>query len=115
MEFSTAIRLIENGISKSPEPQRWADLGAGNGLFTRALATQLPFQSSIVAVDQNASSLKSLLWDNKSVSLTMQVGNFTSISWGEDFDGILIANALHYVEDQLTFLMNLRRRLSPAG
>jgi ubiquinone/menaquinone biosynthesis C-methylase UbiE len=115
MKISTAIRLIKNGISESPEAQRWADLGAGDGFFTRALATTLPAQSSIVAVDQKASSLKAVPWNNKVVSLTTQVGNFTLMNWGQDFSGILMANALHYVQDQAAFLTELKSKLSREG
>ncbi len=115
MELSTAIHLIERGILNSNESQRWADLGAGNGLFTRALGSLLPINSSIVAVDQNAAALKSIQWDIRNVSLTTQVDNFASITWGEDFDGILMANALHYVKDQIQFLTKAKTKLSPVG
>lgn len=115
MELSTAIRLIEDGISKSGAPQRWADLGAGDGLFTRALASVLPANSSVLAIDQNAGSLKSIEWSSKSVSLKTHQGDFTQMNWGEAFDGILMANALHYVQNQVNFLRELKAKLTPSG
>ena len=115
MEFSTAVHLIEKGIYKSDTPQRWADLGAGDGLFTRALGSVLPENSSILAVDQNVSSLKFIRWNLKSVSLQTQVDNFISMNWAENLDGILMANALHYVSDQVAFSLRLKTKLSPLG
>lgn len=115
MELSTAIHLIERGILKSNEPQRWADLGAGDGLFTRGLGSVLPGNSSVLSIDQNVNSLKSIKWNFKSVSLQTLSGNFVSMNWGENFDGILMANALHYVNAQVDFLSKLRTRLSPTG
>jgi hypothetical protein len=47
--------------------------------------------------------------------LRTHVGNFTSLDWGENFDGILMANAVHYVKDQADFLARIRAQLSPSG
>src|SRR6185369_12956160 len=115
MELSTAIQLIEKGILKSDVPQHWADLGAGDGLFTRALGSVLPEKSTILAVDQNANSLKSIVWNSKTVSVRTQVVDFTSMDWGKNFDGVLVANALHFVSDQEEFLSKLKTKISPAG
>lgn len=57
MELSVAIKLIEKGVSRSGAPQMWADLGAGNGLFTNALSLLLPEASTIHAVELNAEAL----------------------------------------------------------
>ena len=63
MELSTAIALIRKGIrNESIEPQVWADLGAGSGLFSRALATLLPPASKIYAVDRDQASLNEIDW-----------------------------------------------------
>jgi ubiquinone/menaquinone biosynthesis C-methylase UbiE len=115
MEASTAIRLISKGISKSTEPQQWCDLGAGNGLFTRALSSLLPINSSILAVDKNETSLKSIQFNTIDVSLSIRADNFTSIELGENYDGILMANALHYVSDQHNFLKELKTKLKLSG
>ncbi len=52
MELSTAINLIDTTHLTTQTAQRWADLGAGSGLFTRALASYLQPGSSILAVDE---------------------------------------------------------------
>ena len=59
MELSNAIKLIEAGVNKAQQGT-WADLGAGAGLFTRALATLLPKGSTIYAVDANKSALEKI-------------------------------------------------------
>ena len=115
MELTTGIHLIERGILKSPEPQQWADLGAGDGFFTRALAAVVPKGSSIVAVDKNSSSFKSILGTPSHVEVEVRQSDFTSLTWGENFDGILMANALHYVTDQRIFLTKLKAKLSHSG
>lgn len=115
MELSTAIRLIEGGVLKSNQPQRWVEFGAGDGMFTRALASVLSSGSSITAIDQNAASLRSIHWGFDKVILKTKVGDFTSMTWQEHFDGVLMANALHYVRDQLAFLTNVKAILSTTG
>ena len=59
MELSTAVKLIKPGIT-STHPSAWADLGAGTGLFTRALGTLLPSGSTIYTVDSNKSALEKI-------------------------------------------------------
>jgi ubiquinone/menaquinone biosynthesis C-methylase UbiE len=115
MELSTAISLIENAIVKSSEPQRWADLGAGDGFFTRALASLIPNGSTVVAVDKNSSSLKSIQDSFRQVKIAAYHGDFTSLTWGENFSGVLMANALHYVRAQTDFLTKLKVKLSDSG
>src|SRR5687768_12024327 len=103
MELTSAVRLIERGVANHNQPQRWVDLGAGDGLFTQALGTLLPAKSLILAIDQNESA-QSIALTTKSVTLQTQVGNFMSLDWGKDWNGILMANALHYVSDASRFL-----------
>ena len=53
MELENAIQLITKGVESNGQPQVWADLGAGSGLFSRALSSILPDKSIIHAVDKN--------------------------------------------------------------
>ena len=115
MELATGIRLIHRGVLTTPVPQQWADLGAGSGFFTRALASILPKGSSVVAVDSDLSSLRSTPWESSDIQLQVLLGDFTKLAWGENFDGILMANALHYVAMQSDFLRKLKERLSLTG
>lgn len=115
MELKTAIGLIKKAVIVSDSSQMWADLGAGNGLFTQALANLLPSKSSILAVDKNESALRSITSNNSEVTIQWKTGDFTTIDIGENFDGILLANALHYVQHAPAFLTKLKSALAPSG
>ncbi|GHN01289.1 hypothetical protein WSM22_27780 [Cytophagales bacterium WSM2-2] len=115
MELSVAIDLLQGCIPSSERPQHWTDLGAGEGLFTRALGSLVRPGSHVVAVDQSTSALKSIAWDLRNVTLDRLAGNFSSLDFGKDFDGILMANSLHYVPNQLEFIRELASRLTPVG
>jgi 2-polyprenyl-3-methyl-5-hydroxy-6-metoxy-1,4-benzoquinol methylase len=116
MELHIAIGLIENGVEQSSSPQVWADLGAGNGLFTRALSTLLSNGSVIHAIDKDGKALKSIDLHNKDVKLNTLELDFTSKTIPlESLDGIIMANALHYVADGMTFVSMLKNMLKPSG
>src|SRR2546428_3107720 len=57
MDSDDAVALLKAAVPR--EPGVWADLGAGTGTFTRALASLLP-GGRVYAVDQNARSLSKL-------------------------------------------------------
>ena len=105
MELSTAVRLIEKGIPKTPRPQKWLDLGAGRGLFTNALAGLLGAGSMVCAVDKDQGSLDSIKVSSTAANIIKLKKDFVNatLDW-EKWDGILMANALHFVPDQLSFL-----------
>jgi trans-aconitate methyltransferase len=115
LELSTAIQLVKHGVDQNSAPQHWVDLGAGNGLFTEALASLLPPGSSIKAIDKNDHALQSTEWKSAEVNIQMTKLDFTKDDWGNGFNGILIANALHYVRDQLSFLKVLKTKLTLSG
>jgi ubiquinone/menaquinone biosynthesis C-methylase UbiE len=98
MEIKEAVKLIEKGVSKETI-QSWADLGAGSGLFTKALSTLLPEGSSIVAIDK-----KVLKIDGPGI--TTRTSNFLDLDF-ENADGVVMANSLHYVKDHEDFLQKL--------
>lgn len=112
MELHEAIALISTPEIISNKPLVCADLGCGSGLFTHALATMLHGGSTIYAVDKTV-SLKS----------TISPGNVTITAVEADFekeelpfnnlDGIIMANALHYVKDKSTFIDRLKKLMTP--
>jgi ubiquinone/menaquinone biosynthesis C-methylase UbiE len=114
MTQSEAKRLIEEAGFKKDEPVKWVDLGCGSGLFSHALAELLPKDSEILMVDKvNQAPIKS------------QMGGvhfkFLQIDFNEqplpdsDFDGILMANSLHYVKNKKPFIQKLKNHLSENG
>jgi len=89
---------------------RWADLGAGEGAFTRALADLLGPEASIVAVDRDASALRGL-----GGNIETRVADFTRPLDLHDLDGVLMANSLHFVRDKQPVLESVRRMIKPGG
>ena len=94
-----AVELIRPAVTKSGGT--WADLGAGGGTFTRALATLLGPNGTVYAVDRDASSLRDLAQSGKrprsSATISTIVGDFTKPLELSGLDGAVIANSLHYV------------------
>lgn len=112
MQQAEATALIQQGI-KSNLPQHWADLGCGSGTFTVALATLLPPESHITAIDKTNQHLPAL-------------GNCIKIDFSKtDFvnepiiisplDGILMANSLHFVANKTKLINQLEHtfKLNP--
>lgn len=116
MELATAIRLIEKGVVKTPTPQKWVDLGAGKGLFTIALASLLGTGSVVYAVDKDHGALDAIKIKSIPASITKLQKNFVveNLDW-EKWDGVLMANALHFVSDPLSLLQKIKLNLQPNG
>jgi trans-aconitate methyltransferase len=115
MQLETAIRLIKGGIPQNKTQQVWADLGAGSGLFTRALSSLLAQGSTVHAVDKDAKVMTSLSVDPH-VTLRKLKANFIDDELAiEPLDGMLMANALHFVPDKNLFLKRIIKKLRPRG
>jgi trans-aconitate methyltransferase len=105
MRLRDAIDMIADSGVETPGPSTWADLGCGSGTFTVALAVLLAPHSTIHAMDSDRSALRKIPSNHNGVRITTHVGDFTAPSWPfADLDGILMANSLHYVEDQAAFI-----------
>ena len=116
MELAVAIRLIERGVKQTQAPQVWADLGSGKGLFTQALSSLLPDKSKIYAVDKDRVDLPAIESEVKQITIEKIRKDFVYDELGiELLDGIVIANALHFVEKRDTFASTIRRMLKPSG
>ena len=98
MEQREAIALIRAAVTT--EGGVWADLGAGAGVFTRALASLLGPGGTVYAVDRDADSLRNLSHSKPAAgraSIRTLVGDFTEPLELPTLDGVLLANALHFV------------------
>jgi len=120
MNARDAVELLAGAV-----PARggaWADLGAGDGLFTRALATRLGPSGVVYAVDRDVRALAVLRRhaERGALAVTTITGDFTAdvvlpdVRQGE-LDGLLFANALHYVRDPAVVLARWMRWLRPVG
>lgn len=103
----------------------WADLGAGTGTFTRALAALLRPGSRVLALDRDPRALRELrraveARPAEGVEVVPVEGDLRRIGEvealeGVALDGILLANSLHFVEEAERVLAALGRRLRPGG
>jgi len=78
----------------------WADLGAGSGTFTRALASLVGVDGTVYAVDRNASALRQLAHETEGSArarIRTIVADFTTSLELPPLDGVVLANSLHYV------------------
>ena len=100
----------------------WADIGAGDGTFTRALVQLLAPRSRVYAVDSDAGVLRGLeRWATRAtVNVIPVVADFTRPldlpGLAEQLlDGMLMANALHFVRNPAEVLAQLVERVRPGG
>jgi len=114
MRLENAITLINSSAINSTHPQQWADLGCGSGLFTHALATLLPKNSVIHAIDKNIRSFESFAVEGITVQ-KKQLDFVTADIDLKDLDGILMANSLHYVKHKSSFINKLSAALKATG
>src|SRR5437879_10759803 len=89
---------------------RCADLRAGEGAFTLALADLLGPQAHIVAIDRDAGALRAL--DER---FETRVADFTRPLDLHDLDGVVMANSLHFVRAKRPVLDAVRKMLRPGG
>jgi SAM-dependent methyltransferase len=99
----------------------WADIGAGTGAFTHALADLLGRDGRIIAVDRDARVLR----DNAAVmaakfpgvTLDTVAADFTRPLDLPELDGIVAANSLHFVprEGQVAVVRSLASHVRYGG
>ena len=117
MNHNDLVELIRGGVAGYGA--RWADLGAGEGAFTLALAELLGPGAHITAVDRDARGLRNIPSEMRKrfpgVSLEVKAADFTKPIDLKDLDGILMANSLHFVRNKAPVLESVRRMLRPGG
>jgi ubiquinone/menaquinone biosynthesis C-methylase UbiE len=117
MEQSEMVALIHAGV---PEPGgTWADLGAGTGNFTWALAELIGPLGTIYAVDRDGKAIRHI-----HQRLVQAAPGSTIIPVQADIthrldlpalDGVIMANALHFIRDQPGALATAAGYLRPGG
>ena len=117
MKHSDLVGLLVGGVGRSPAI--WADLGAGEGAFTFALAELLGPGARIVAVDKDARALigigDEMAGRFPSVTVETRAADFTKPLGLSGLDGVLMANSLHFVRDKAPVLASVRAMLAPGG
>lgn len=114
MDHADHVRLLRDGVTGGGT---WADLGAGTGAFTLALAELVGPGGEVIAVDRDRGALREL-------EHALRPGGATVRALGADFtrpidlpllDGIVMANSLHFVKDKAPVLALVHRMLKPSG
>lgn len=120
MNTTDAIALLRDAVPL--RPGSWADVGAGNGTFTRALAQLLGPASRLYAVDRDAGAIASLTrWAAREApNVIVMHADFTDSLLFPDLappglDGMLLANVLHFARHPGAVLARLVRHLRPGG
>ena len=116
MTTAEAVALIDAAIRR--EGATWADIGAGDGTFTRALVELLGHDARIYAVDRDVRALASLgRWAGRAgVDVIPVEADFTRpVTLPQLLDGLLVANALHFVRDADVALARLAPLVRPGG
>jgi SAM-dependent methyltransferase len=120
MTTREAVELLEGAIPL--EPGAWADLGAGDGTFTRALVERLAPGSRIYAVDREPRAVAALeRWAARHAPHVNVLVADLALPFelpgvqGGTLDGILLANTLHFIADANAVLARLAARVRTGG
>ena len=114
MVHADHVRLLREGVTRGGT---WADLGAGTGAFTLALAELVGPSGEVIAVDRDRGALHEL-------ERALRPGGATVRTLGADFtkpiavnslDGVVMANSLHFVRDKSPVLALVHTMLKPSG
>ena len=119
MNHHDHVGLIRAGLEPGASGGRWLELGAGEGAFTLALADLLGPGAEIVALDRDASALRTLAVEVArrlpGRDLTTRTADFRDPLPAGPFDGVLAANSLHFVSDPVEVLRRVLAVLRPGG
>ncbi|MFO7631266.1 MAG: class I SAM-dependent methyltransferase [Caldilinea sp.] len=117
MNHTDHVALLQRGVTR--QGGVWADLGAGTGAFTLALAELLGHEGALYAVDRDRGALERLA---RAVyarfpkqNLQLLPGDFMRPLNLPLLDGIVMANSLHFVERKPDVLAQVRSYLRPGG
>ncbi len=111
MTHEEATGLVRSGVTKRGGV--WADLGAGSGTFTRALADLLGPAGLVYAVDRRP-ALTDTNFAGGAEIRGVQADFAKPLRLGP-LDGVLMANSLHFVGRQERVLRQVVGDLVPGG
>lgn len=117
MNEADALDLLRAAVPAA-DGEVWADLGAGTGVFTRALAALGGPAGRVIAVDRDARTLDALRRSAAGGSgavIDVMVGDVTGPLGLPPLDGAVMANVLHFVADAAGVLSRVAALLKPGG
>lgn len=114
MRHEEILDLVRGAVEPG---ETWADLGAGEGAFTRGLGEIVGEAGAVWAVDRDPNAVRALkaLGLPGGARLHVREADFTLPMDLPALDGILMANALHFTADQEAVLERISRHLRPGG
>ncbi len=114
MDHADHVRLLKGGVTPGGA---WADLGAGTGAFTLALAELIGTEGEVIAVDRDRAALRELERALHPGGATVQTltADFTKPMELASLDGIVMANSLHFVKDKAQVLTLVHHMLRPSA
>lgn len=118
MDHADHVALIRAAVEPGGT---WADIGAGQGAFTLALADLLGPGGRIVAVDRDARVLRANAGAVQTRFPAVEYATLTADLTGSldlpELDGLVAANSLHYVprDRQVAVIRALAAHLRPGG
>ena len=113
MNIEEAKKLIQKADFVKG-PQIWLDLGCGRGIFTLALAELLPPGSEVIGVDKETQNLPEISFNGNVISF-LQRDFSQALDMDCDVDGVLMANSLHYIQHQKSFIHRIGKELDGLG
>ncbi len=117
MNHSDHVRLLRGGIDAPGGV--WADFGSGTGAFTLALADLIGETGTIYSIDRDAGALReqgrALQARFPAARVQTITAAFTRTLDLPPLDGIVMANALHFVREKDAVIAQLYGYLKPGG
>ena len=114
MDHADHVRLLRDGVTRGG---MWADLGAGTGAFTLALAELAGSDGDVIAVDRDRGALRELERSLRpgGAKVRSLAADFTKSIDLASLDGVVMANSLHFVKDKVPVLALVHNMLKPSG
>jgi SAM-dependent methyltransferase len=113
-----ALALLRAAVPAA-EGEVWADLGAGSGVFTRALAALVGPAGHVFAADADARALGAVRrWAAGTApgpEITIVRADVTGALALPPLDGVVMANVLHFVADAEAVVPRIATLLRPGG
>src|SRR5215218_7550245 len=104
MDHHDHVALLRPAVGLPAARSTWADVGSGSGAFTLALAELLGAGATIVSVDRDAHALREqarlVATRFPRTTLDQRVADFRNPLDVPVVDGLVMANALHFVPRQ---------------
>jgi SAM-dependent methyltransferase len=121
MDHQDHVALLRPAVAVPAAGATWADIGSGTGAFTLALAELVGPGATIVSVDRDAAPLREqarlVTTRFPQTVLDQQVADFRNRLDLPLLDGLVMANALHFVphREQAQVVRGLAEHLRPGG